>query len=200
MLQVIYNSHYNNGVPAMCADYFYLKLRCKHCQNPCCHNGVVDHLGPYPEYPKIFKMYPNISKSNQADLNVSECISKYPHTKLTFWSNTYIFPIRLYPKYQNVSKCFKTYPNIPKCTKLLICILSLCYSGLLGIVCWLAAERAIYDPKWLWDNEVLSSFLFQFWTLCETKNDTTTTAPQTTAAGCKLFQATVARWLGTVVP
>ena len=118
MLQVIYNSHYNNGVPAMCADYFYLKLRCKHCQNPCCHNGVVDHLGPYPEYPKIFKMYPNISKSNQADLNVSECISKYPHTKLTFWSNTYIFPIRLYPKYQNVSKCFKTYPNISEHTQM----------------------------------------------------------------------------------
>ena len=93
--------------------------------------------------------------------------------------------------YQIAFKGIRMYPNVlENFTKRSKCILY--YSGLLGIVFWLAAERAIYDPKWLWDNEVLSSFLFQFWTLCETKNDTITTA-HTTAAGCELFQATVAR-------
>ena len=169
-------------------------------------------------YPKYIQLYPHISGVSQCIQNVSKHIEKFPsilecirmYLKVSihiiiYWSNTNISDeivskyIRTYPI---VSWLIQLYQNISKCsfTKLLRCILSLCYSGLLGIVCWLAAERAIYDPKWLWDNEVLSSFLFQFWTLCETKNDTTTTAPQTTAAGCKLFQATVARWLGTVVP
>ena len=130
----------------------------------------------------------NISERIQMYQNVSKCIRTYPNMS------------ECIQMYQNVSKYIRTYPNVvASFNKLLRCILSLYYSGLLGIVCWLAAERAIYDPKWLWDNEVLSSFLFQFWTLCETKNDTTTTAPQTTAAGCKLFQATVARWC-LVVP
>ena len=41
-LQLIYNSHYGIGSPAMFTSYYYLKLRCKHCRKKHCHKGVVD--------------------------------------------------------------------------------------------------------------------------------------------------------------
>ena len=45
MPQVIYNSHYGNGAPAMFTSQYYLKLKGKHCRKPHYRNGVVDHLG-----------------------------------------------------------------------------------------------------------------------------------------------------------
>ena len=44
MPQVIYNSDYGNGVPAMFTSQYYLKLKGKHCRKPHCHNGVVDDI------------------------------------------------------------------------------------------------------------------------------------------------------------
>ena len=46
MGQVIYNSHYNNGAPAMFTLLVLAKATIgKHCREPHCRNGVVDHLG-----------------------------------------------------------------------------------------------------------------------------------------------------------